>query len=305
MALLSPPNVPIWGHSARAVRSNTTRRAAGRCGLMFMHLVATPRFGLAPFHHPAHADWLWLRLRETFPDALAACILWNHIHLVSTYVADSASLMGKILGGFARRVGRPGMFHAAPPPRPIPDRKHLQRTVRYVHLNPCREGIVRDPMSWPWSTHRGAIGAEFDPWVAPGRMQRELQWRTRDFPREFHRHVSSDPSAKVDGTPFPAPAQPRINAIVPLDMILAAANSATPWASRALSRKLAHQLAKEQGWADSPQLARALGVSRRTLRRWSEQPKLPAIVYPRLCLGDPRLFSRPAQLTPTVVRAAS
>lgn len=264
---------------------------------MYVHLVASAIFGVAPFHCPADADWFWRRLRDAFPDALAASLMWNHIHLVSPESPGACVRMGNLLGGFARYVGRPGMFHAVPPPKPLPDLKHLRRTVRYLHLNPCREGLVCDPISWPWSTHRGVLGAEFEPWVTSARLQRELRWRGSDFPRQFHKHVSGDPSANVQSTSFPQPAPPRTHAIAPLDMIRAAAEAATPWASRSFTRKLAQQLAREQGWAESLHVAKALEVSRRTLHRWTPEPKSAALPYARLCLGDVRLFSRPATLT--------
>lgn len=40
---------------------------------------STDRFVFAPF--PA-AAWTWARLREGFPDALGACLMSNHPHLV-------------------------------------------------------------------------------------------------------------------------------------------------------------------------------------------------------------------------------
>ena len=38
-----------------------------------------------------------------------------------------------------------------------------RRDERYVHLNPCRDGLVRDPLGWAFSTHRDAVGLAIDP----------------------------------------------------------------------------------------------------------------------------------------------
>jgi hypothetical protein len=67
------------------------------------------------------------------------------------------------------------------------------RVVRYVHLNPCRAQLCADPLAWPFSTHRDATGFAWPPAVPP-----------RHDRRRFHRYVSSDPSAAVDGTDLPA-----------------------------------------------------------------------------------------------------
>lgn len=75
---------------------------------------------------------------------------------------------------------------------PLVDGQKLHRTRRYVHLNPCRARLVTDPLAWPWSTHRDAVGLSLDPAV-----ERQAQ------PRRFHAYVSSDPHVAVEGTELP------------------------------------------------------------------------------------------------------
>jgi REP element-mobilizing transposase RayT len=42
---------------------------------------------------------------------------------------------------------------------------YLLELVRYVHLNPVRCGMVRDPLEYPWSSHRAYLGQESLPWL--------------------------------------------------------------------------------------------------------------------------------------------
>ena len=42
--------------------------------------------------------------------------------------------------------------------------QHLH-TVRYVHLNPVRAGLVASPDDYPWSSHRCYLGTLAKPWV--------------------------------------------------------------------------------------------------------------------------------------------
>jgi putative transposase len=42
---------------------------------------------------------------------------------------------------------------------------YLLQLVRYIHLNPCRAGMVKDPIQYPWSGHRVYVGKEQLPWL--------------------------------------------------------------------------------------------------------------------------------------------
>jgi hypothetical protein len=101
------------------------------------------------------------------------------------------------MGSFARwrnhaRGERGPVWQTHPAPQALPDVQHTRRTIRYVLLNPCRAGLVADPLAWPYSTHRDAVGL-----AVPGvrRIERE--------PERFHRWVSADGTVDVAGTALP------------------------------------------------------------------------------------------------------
>lgn len=171
-----------------------------------MHLVARAKAGRHPFEDPAAAWWFWWRLRRRFPNIAAACLMPNHLHLLvrSNRPELDRRGLGVLLAGFSRHLGQRSLWQKVPSPARIPDRKHLLRQVRYVHLNPCRDGLVDDPLRWPWSTHRGVMGAAMDPWVTPAMLAGALGRATRGFGGWLHHYVSSDPSVSVSGTPPPA-----------------------------------------------------------------------------------------------------
>lgn len=171
-----------------------------------MHLVARAKAGRHPFEDPAAAWWFWWRLRQRFPNIAAACLMPNHLHLLvrSNRPELDRRRLGVLLAGFSRHLGQRSLWQKVPSPARIPDRKHLLRQVRYVHLNPCRDGLVDDPLRWPWSTHRGLLGAAMDPWVTPATLAGALGRATRGFGAWLHHYVSSDPSVSVSGTPPPA-----------------------------------------------------------------------------------------------------
>ena len=158
------------------------------------HLVARAAAGRLLFRTHAEAATLFSRLAPTFPDCESACLMPDHLHAV-VREADGGRL-GWLMGAYARwrnavRGETGAVWQPHPAPQVIPDDKHLRRTIRYVHLNPCRAEIVEDPLAWPWSTHRDAVGLAASP-IRP--VERE--------PERFHRWVSGDPSVRVEGTPL-------------------------------------------------------------------------------------------------------
>ena len=43
---------------------------------------------------------------------------------------------------------------------------NLLQLIRYIHLNPVRAGLVKDPVAYPWSSHRAYLGREELPWLS-------------------------------------------------------------------------------------------------------------------------------------------
>ena len=198
--------------------------------------------------------------------------------------------LGGILSGLTRTASK-RVFEPVPEPEEVANGLHLERLVRYVHLNPCRAKLTRDPLSWPWSTHRGLLGAELNPWVSEQTLGKVLGRPSRGLGTWLHGYVSGDPSVDVSGTPPPVPCAPREVCNVPLDAIRRAAFAATPWSPPTIRRRLVVQLALHQGWRDTNAIAHAAGLSTRTVRRIAMEPSDPALLRAaQLCLGDSRLL---------------
>lgn len=157
-------------------------------------------------HHVAHSvrgrllftTWeegfrLWHTLARVWPGLSAACLMPDHIHVLHP---DASSLgLGRALSGYARwkvaRGARAGpLVGRLPPPDAVVGPTKQRRSVRYVHLNPCRARLVEDPLSWPLSTHLDAVGAS----LRPSRG-------TAADPDAFHGWVSADPTVSVTGSP--------------------------------------------------------------------------------------------------------
>lgn len=145
-------------------------------------------------HHEAAALWRIL-LRHTRP-IVALYLMPDHVHLlVHRDVTDALRLA---MGAYARwrnaRRGQWGrVWRRLDGATEVLDGQKARRSVRYVHLNGCRKRLHTDPLAWPWSTHRDALGLTAWP----------VRASERD-PHGFHRYVSADPTVCVDGTDLPA-----------------------------------------------------------------------------------------------------
>jgi hypothetical protein len=266
-----------------------------------LHLVARTHPGLSPLADPDAAWWLWARLRSEFPDALAACLMPNHLHLILLGMLDEARWrLAALLAGFSRRLGGGCLWQRLPEAKPIPDLRHLAREVRYVHLNPCRAKLATDPLAWPWSSHRGLLGADVDPWVTPTRLANRIGWPRAGFGERIHAYVSGDPSVSVSGTPPPTAAPPSRWPAVPLDLVVVAASAATTSSTLAVRREAAVLLARDQGWNDRALIGEAIGVTRRGVNLIAARARPELLEPARLCLGDARLRSDRRQFAPLV-----
>ncbi len=158
------------------------------------HAVRSRPSRLAFLSH-LEARVLWDTVLREVPDPLALCLMPDHLHLL--HARDVGAALGIALRSYARwrnnRMGVRGSLWRRPgPPEPVKGRTKLRRSERYIHLNPCRAGLVGDPLAWPWSTHRDRVGLAL-PAARPADPD----------PLAYHQYVSADPSVNLRGTDLP------------------------------------------------------------------------------------------------------
>lgn len=110
-----------------------------------------------------------LHLRELAEELACAvhayCLMSNHVHLLITpTTAEGCIGLMKNLGQrYAQyfnhvheRTGAlwEGRYHSCIVESP----RYLLACYRYIELNPVRAGMVKDPRSYPWSSHMGNAG---------------------------------------------------------------------------------------------------------------------------------------------------
>ena len=229
----------------------------------------------------AEAAGLWRALTGAFPEPLALCLMPSHVHVVLP-TGDHTRPLARAMSGYARfrnhRRGAAGpVFAASDPPSIVADDRHLRRTVRYLALNPCRDGLASCPLGWRWSTHRDQCGLT---WPQVGRLHAR--------PVEWHKYVSSDHDTTPAGTPFPT----RVNRFVEIEEIVATVASvlrdpAVDITRRGPARAAFVGCALALGRAPS-EVARHTGLQpRRLFQIAADEPDPVAALCVRVA-GDPR-----------------
>lgn len=248
-----------------------------------LHWVARPRPGFRVVA-PRSARWLWERLKEAFPSALACCLMPDHVHLLVPGHA-SEETWRRILGQHGRHFGTQWTTHS----QPATTAKVVWRVIRYVVNNPVRAGLVDDPWCWPWSTLRDLGGVIARPWTVASVREAARSVgvsRARVLPE-----LSS-----LNGAPVPVPKRedPETAPVVSLSAIAAAVASTlrcepSDIRRRGPARTLFLHMAARYGAVPKQQLADACGLRIRAIRKTLQHPPPPSLRPALRCLQDPRL----------------
>ncbi len=176
-----------------------------------LHLVARTVAGARPFDDRRACAALWSRLARNF-DVVALTLMPDHVHLLAQ-IDQHAALrsFAQVLSAFRTKMCATAIpelsFEWEPLPLPEKvqrDRRHIARTIRYIHLNPTRDALCSDPLEWEWSTHRDWLGAVARPCVDRARWARAMGRRLPSCIAWLHEYVSSDPSVS-NRRPAPDP----------------------------------------------------------------------------------------------------
>jgi REP element-mobilizing transposase RayT len=99
------------------------------------------------------------------------CLMSNHVHLAVQAGNDALSgplqnLSFRYTQAINRKYGRVGhLFHGRYKAVLVDHDAYLLELVRYIHLNPVRARLVKDPAEYPWSGHRVYLGKLALPWL--------------------------------------------------------------------------------------------------------------------------------------------
>jgi len=159
----------------------------------------------AIFHHPgdyrAFEDLLVAYLARYDARLHAYCWMPNHVHLaVEVGRAPLGRLMQVVASVYARRKQRSvpttgHLFERRYRARLVQADAYLLALVRYIHRNPVRAGLVRDPSEYAWSSHRAYLGAAPPSWLITETTLSLLGGRTGGSVQAYRRFMAEEPDA--------------------------------------------------------------------------------------------------------------
>lgn len=97
------------------------------------------------------------------------CMMTNHLHMqVTTMATEIWKIMKCLLYNYARtfnqRYGYSGhLFERRYTSCLIEDPVYFLEVSRYIHLNPVRAGMVREPLAYPYSSYDSYISQKINP----------------------------------------------------------------------------------------------------------------------------------------------
>ncbi|MGH7859452.1 MAG: transposase [Candidatus Binatia bacterium] len=154
--------------------------------------------GVDRFHHRIHAF----------------CLMPDHLHLVIQVAEVSLSriihnVSFRYTQHMNRRHDRVGhLFQGRYKAKLVDTQSYLLEVVRYVHLNPARGNLVKDPARYRWSGHRAYLGLETIPWLTTSWILGQFSARP-DAARVLYERFVLEGLANGGDVREPAPAPSR------------------------------------------------------------------------------------------------
>jgi REP element-mobilizing transposase RayT len=220
---------------------------------------------------------------------VACSVLPDHVHVLLRRQREEPALVRALVvyakWRNARRGERGSVWCEGIGGTPVRGTEHAKRTMRYIHLNPCRAELADDPLAWPLSTHRECVGLTLRP----------MRAAVRDA-ASFHAWVSADPSVHVEGTALPS-ARSECIGEVQLEKVRAAVSAlmrSTPaeLSRRGPARMLLVRAARQLCGGTNREVAHFCGLGVRALQRASAAHDGRVHLVERV-LGDPRFSLLP------------
>ncbi len=233
--------------------------------------------------HEAHG--LWEAIARHVPRIEALVLMPDHVHLLAE--ADAARPLSIAMRAWAFRRNRlrgeaGAVWSHEPHARPVADARHARRAERYIYLNPVRAGLVDDPLAWPFSTLRDALGLA----VAPVRGAVARPVALLDY-------VAHDLDGGLSGSRLPEapPVGGRFSEAQVLRAVSSLARTPVPvLRRRGPGRTLLIASLRVLAATSNARVAALAGVSARTVSRVPARLDREVARVARVC-GDPRFFS--------------
>lgn len=126
----------------------------------------------------------------------AFCLMSNHIHM-ALQVSDNplSRIMQNITFRYTRwinwRQQRSGhLFQGRYKAVLVDENEYLLELIRYIHLNPVRAGMVREPSAYPWSSHLSYCGRQPIAWLTTDWMLSQFSMKEQEARKRYQLFIA-------------------------------------------------------------------------------------------------------------------
>ena len=127
------------------------------------------------------------------------CMMTNHLHMqITTINTEIWKIMNRLLCSYAKsfnhRYGYTGhLFESRYTSCLIEDSGYFLEVSRYIHLNPVRAGMVREPLDYPYSSYESYVSQKANPLLEKNKI---LSFFTTNPAEQYRRFVEGSVSHK-------------------------------------------------------------------------------------------------------------
>ncbi|MBN2549366.1 MAG: transposase [Anaerolineales bacterium] len=121
------------------------------------------------FHEPENYIFVLRKIKQHQQELnltlLAYCLMPNHYHFLIRQDGDQPArlLSQRVFNSYSKaynkRYQHSGTLFEGPyRVRPVLESAHLLHLCRYIHANPVKDGLVKQPGNWPYSNYLEWVG---------------------------------------------------------------------------------------------------------------------------------------------------
>ncbi|MBU0673440.1 MAG: transposase, partial [Proteobacteria bacterium] len=127
----------------------------------------------------------------------AYCLMSNHVHLIievgtiplSRIIQNLSFRYTRYINTKKKRIGH--LFQGRYKSLLIDGDSYLLELVRYIHCNPVRAGLVKNPDVYRWSSHQAYLGKNTIPWLMTQFVLSQFAARPEKAQKLYHDFVQS------------------------------------------------------------------------------------------------------------------
>lgn len=165
----------------------------------YYHVMLRGNGGQDIFHSKADRSRFYLLIQEGLVRyghrIHVFCLMTNHVHLLvevgtiplPRIMQNLSFRYTRYINGQQKKIGH--LFQGRYKALLVDADSYLLELTRYIHCNPVRVGLVRDPADYPWSSHPVYLGRTEIPWLTTEPVLSQFAGQAKEAVAQYAKFV--------------------------------------------------------------------------------------------------------------------